>query len=45
MVVPTVFTMISNHYPTSTYGREYNWLILSALVLAGWVAAKIVRRA
>lgn len=45
LVVPLVFTMISNHYPTSTYGRDYNWLILSALVLVGWVAAKIVRRA
>jgi uncharacterized membrane protein len=45
MVVPVVFTMISNHYPTSTYGRDSNWLILSALVLVGWVAAKIIRRA
>ena len=45
MVVPAVFTMISNHYPVSTYGHEYNWLILSALVLVGWVAAKFVRRA
>jgi uncharacterized membrane protein len=45
MVVPLVFTMISNHYPVSTYGHDYNWLILSALVLVGWIAAKIVRRA
>ena len=45
MVVPVVFTMISNHYPVSTYGRDYNWVILSALVLLGWVAAKIIRRA
>jgi len=45
MVVPLVFTMISNHYPVATYGHEYNWAILSALVLVGWVAAKIVRRA
>ena len=45
IVIPLVFTMISNHYPVSTYGHEYNWLILSALVLVGWVAAKIVRRA
>jgi uncharacterized membrane protein len=45
MVVPLVFTMISNHYPVSTYGHDYNWLILSALILVGWVAAKIVRRA
>jgi uncharacterized membrane protein len=45
MAVPVVFTMISNHYPVATYGHQYNWLILSALVLAGFVAAKIIRRA
>ncbi|HYE16476.1 MAG TPA: urate hydroxylase PuuD [Pyrinomonadaceae bacterium] len=45
MAVPVVFTMISNHYPVSTYGHEHNWLILSALVLVGWAAAKIIRRA
>ena len=45
IVVPTVFTMISNHYPVSTYGHEYNWVVLSALVLVGWAAAKLVRRA
>ena len=45
MVIPVVFTMISNHFPVSTYGHKYNWLILSALVLLGWLAAKIIRRA
>ncbi|HEY0169878.1 MAG TPA: urate hydroxylase PuuD [Pyrinomonadaceae bacterium] len=44
MVVPVVFTMISNHY-NLILGHEYNWVILSALVLLGWVAAKIIRRA
>jgi uncharacterized membrane protein len=45
LVVPVVFTMISNHYPTLTYGSRYNWEILSGLVLAGWGAAKLLRRA
>lgn len=45
MVVPVVFTMISNHYPVATYGHDYNWAILSALVLVGWIAAKFIRRA
>lgn len=45
MVVPVVFTMISNHFPATTYGDKYNWIILSVLVLVGWGAAKIVRRA
>ena len=44
IVMPVVFTMISNHY-SGTYGSRYNWIILSALVLVGWAAAKVIRRA
>lgn len=44
IVIPVVFIMISNHYP-STYGSPHNWLVLSALVLVGWAAAKIIRKA
>jgi uncharacterized membrane protein len=44
MAVPVVFLMISNHFPVETYGSRYNWLILLALVLAGTLAAKIIRR-
>jgi len=32
---------ISNHF-TGTYSSSYNWLILSALILAGGITAKIV---
>jgi uncharacterized membrane protein len=45
MAVPVVFTMISNHYPGVTYGERYNWIILSVLILIGWIAAKFIRRA
>ncbi len=45
MAVPVVFLMISNHFPSATYGDRYNWLILSILVLVGWIAAKFIRRA
>ena len=45
MAVPVVFIMISNHYPGVTYGDRYNWIILSALVLVGWIAARFIRRA
>ena len=45
LAVPVVFIMISNHYPGVTYGQPYNWVILSILVLLGWVAAKFIRRA
>ncbi len=43
MSVPLIFTMISNHYPSITFGRPWNWLILSGLVLLGWAAAKVIR--
>lgn len=45
IVVPVVFLMISSHYPVATYGSDYNWEILGALVLVGWGAAKLIRRA
>jgi uncharacterized membrane protein len=45
MAVPVVFMMISNHFPGVTYGDRYNWIILSVLVLVGWIAAKFIRRA
>ena len=45
MAVPVVFLMISNHFPGTTYGDRYNWIILSILVLLGWIAAKFIRRA
>ncbi len=44
MVVPTVFIMVSNHFPVATYGNKYNWAVLSALILVGWGAAKILRK-
>jgi uncharacterized membrane protein len=44
IVIPVVFIMISNHYP-STYGSPKNWIILSVIVLVGWAAAKVIRRA
>ena len=45
MAVPVVFIMISNHYPVTSYGDEWNWIILSVLILVGWGAAKVIRRA
>jgi len=45
MAVPVVFLMISSHFPGVTYGDRNNWLILAILVLAGWIAAKFIRRA
>jgi uncharacterized membrane protein len=44
MAVPLVFIMISNHFPGVTYGDRYNWAVLAILILAGWIAAKFIRR-
>ncbi|HVG31517.1 MAG TPA: urate hydroxylase PuuD [Pyrinomonadaceae bacterium] len=44
MVVPLIFTMISNHFAATTYGEKYNWVILSILVLVGWGAALLIRK-
>jgi len=43
LAVPVVFLMLSNHFPVATYGNRYGWQVLVALVLAGWVAAKLIR--
>lgn len=43
IVLPVVFIMISNHFPVATYGSRYNWIVLAALVLVGWGAAKVLR--
>jgi uncharacterized membrane protein len=45
MAVPVVFTMISNHYATDATTGGYNWVVLTVMVLVGWVAAKFIRRA
>jgi uncharacterized membrane protein len=45
IAVPVVFIMISSHFPVATYGNAYAWEILVALVLVGWIAAKLIREA
>lgn len=44
MMVPLVFIMISNHYPTVSYGSDYRWIVLAVLVLVGWGGAKIIQK-
>ena len=44
MVIPVVMIMISNHFPTTTYGNQYNWIVLGALTLVGWMVAHIIRK-
>lgn len=45
LAVPTVFIMISNHFPIATYGNTYSVAVLGAMVLVGWFAAVWIRRA
>jgi uncharacterized membrane protein len=45
MAIPTTFIMISNHFPTATYGNHYAVAVLGGLILLGWGAAAILRRA
>jgi uncharacterized membrane protein len=45
MAVPVVFLMISSHYPVATYGNTHSWGVLVALVVTGWAAALLIRRA
>jgi uncharacterized membrane protein len=44
IVIPVVLTMISNHFPTTTYGHQQNWVVLAVLTLVGWVVAHIIRK-
>jgi uncharacterized membrane protein len=43
MVVPLLLIMLSNHFPTISYGHEHAWLRLGLFVLLGWGAAKVAR--
>lgn len=43
MVVPLVFLMISNHYPSISFGHDKSYLIFGVMVIVGWIAAKLVR--
>ena len=43
MVMPVVLIMISNHFPVATYGNQYNWVVLTVLMIIGGIAAKILR--
>jgi len=44
LAIPVVFLMLSNHYPVATYGNHYAWEIMLALIVAGWGAAKLIRK-
>jgi uncharacterized membrane protein len=45
LAIPTTFIMISSHFPTATYGNHYAIPVLGGLILVGWAAAGVLRRA
>jgi hypothetical protein len=38
-----VLIMLSNHFPTVTFGHSQGWAMLGALTLLGWVVAALAR--
>lgn len=44
MAVPLIFIMISNHFPTASYGRSDRWTMLVAFVLLGFAARWLMNR-
>jgi uncharacterized membrane protein len=44
MVVPLVLIMLSNHFPTATYGHKHGPWVLAVLLLAGAAVASILRK-
>jgi uncharacterized membrane protein len=42
LVIPLVFLMISNHYPT-IHGSDYSYAYFGGILIVGWIAARIFR--
>lgn len=42
LVFPVVFLMIANHYPVTTYGHRWNWLLLGVFTLVGFLGRWLV---
>ena len=43
IVQPLILIMVSNHYPTISYGHTHSTFVLGAILLLGWAVAKIFR--
>ena len=44
LAIPVVLTMISSHFPVTTYGQRWAWALLGGYVLAGFAARALVDR-
>jgi uncharacterized membrane protein len=43
LAIPVVLIMISNHFPTTTYGHSANWAMLAGFMLAGGAARYVLK--
>lgn len=44
IIMPVLFLMISNHFPTVTFGAENNWLVFAVVTLLSWAVVPFLRR-
>ena len=44
MSVPLVLVMLSNHFPTVSYGHSWSWAMLGVFLLLGFAGAHVMRR-
>ncbi len=44
IIMPVLFLMISNHFPTVTYGADNNWLVFAVVTLLAWATVPFLRR-
>jgi uncharacterized membrane protein len=44
MVAPLLLVMLSNHFPTITYGQRHSWAALAVVIVVGCAAAAVLRK-
>jgi len=44
LAIPVLLIMVSNHFPTVSYGHDRGWALLGGYVLAGWTARALLNR-
>jgi len=42
LALPLILIMLSNHFPVTTYGHRYNWLMLGLFLVAGIGARRLL---
>jgi uncharacterized membrane protein len=45
LAIPVLLVMVSNHFPTTTYGHRHAWLTFAGFLVAGFAARALIDRA